>query len=1186
MWDCGPRRKYAEFDRQNFGANFCVKDLVISSPKTSRPTRRHIGPRERAILDASPYGAALLDDFGKIIAENATWRRFVDAQGGEQAGFGVGGNIREICRVAHDSSIEPDAAQSQLLETLSGGGNPENDSFSMEFSTASANAHTWLRLTVGVTPALEKGGPSGALATITEIPHPLPCRDDTRPGASEYLIPADAVPDFVCSIDGELITYVNDACVRALGAQCPEDLLGSRLKDLLTPEYRELLGEGLESWLEETTPLPVKLLRLDGSPAELEIALRRLSNDTQARFIAVGRDMTEQKQAALAVLERERRISAIMENVADGIITIDETGRIDSFNHAATTIFGYKPDDVIGRNVKMLMTETDQKRHDDYLRNYRDSGVQTMLKSGAKNLLGRRQDGTTFPMELAVRELTAGSDKIFVGAVRDITERQMAEQALEESEKRFRDFAESAGDWLWEMDRELRFSYISEGFFRIFPLDPTDILGKSRQEFVSGETSNDTRQYLDDIESHRPFQDFTYEMRLAGGRCAHVRTSGKPIFDEDGIFCGYRGTACDVTGEVQARKMADTAQSRLRDAIDAIAEGFALYDADDRLVMFNERYAQFAGDVVDLLKPGVPFEEIFRATVERRDYSESGVDMERWVADRMTYHNNPRGSIERPNFDDRWIRLSESRTREGGIVAVHSDITELRHREEQLRDSENRLKEIVDNAPMKIALTDSNGRYVLVNGMFAEALAMSTGEVCGRTPGELFDPRVAEKIDTEEREVRESRGVRKNEISFEYGEETRHEQVIKFPILDSTGAAVGVGTIISDMTEHKRLEEQLRESEKLNSLGQLAGGVAHDFNNILMVISGYTKRALAAPDDREKTHTALSEVVVAAEKAAGLTKQLLAFGRRQMLEKKVIRGAGILTELSSLLLPLLGETVSFIMDVEDDRACIETDPAQLTQALMNLALNARDAMPGGGQLRFGINVAEEVPLAHREDHPGPHVKLTVKDSGSGMDEKTLARIYEPFFTTKDQGKGTGLGLAMVYGFIQQAGGIIDVSSIPGEGTSFEIYLPVAEGIPDLTVAVDYCSFAGNGETILLAEDDDSLRRLAQLTFEELGYKVIVASDGFEALELESEHEGPIDMLVSDVVMPGLSGFELSSAIRETRPDIKIILMSGYPSRGELSRMEAPAGIPLLQKPLEPETLARNVRECLDGKNMA
>jgi PAS domain S-box-containing protein len=395
--------------------------------------------------------------------------------------------------------------------------------------------------------------------------------------------------------------------------------------------------------------------------------------------------------------------------------------------------------------------------------------------------------------------------------------------------------------------------------------------------------------------------------------------------------------------------------------------------------------------------------------------------------------------------------------------------------------------------------------------------------------------------------------------------------------------------VVRNVDQRKDLELRLRESERLNAIGQLAGGVAHDFNNLLMVISGFTVRALNASGDPGEVVSALSEVATAVEKAARLTKQLLMFSRRQVMETTVFPVSKAVRELEPLLSPLLGSTIDLTVEIEDEDACIETDSNELTQALMNLATNARDAMPNGGELTISVALdgGHRAPDATESQsdstvQDSANVIITVRDNGMGMPIETASRVFEPFFTTKEQGKGTGLGLAMVYGFVQESGGKIDLHSEPGRGTTVTISLPRVQNRPQVSVtSKDHASIQAKGEIILVAEDDDALRRLAQANLEELGYTVLAASDGLDALEIEDDFEGRIDLLLSDVVMPGLGGFDLVRTIKQTRPDIKVLLISGYPARGDLKQIDPPEGVHVLQKPLDPQTLARSIRDALD-----
>ena len=353
-----------------------------------------------------------------------------------------------------------------------------------------------------------------------------------------------------------------------------------------------------------------------------------------------------------------------------------------------------------------------------------------------------------------------------------------------------------------------------------------------------------------------------------------------------------------------------------------------------------------------------------------------------------------------------------------------------------------------------------------------------------------------------------------------------------------------------------------------------------------MIIEGYTRRASKEPDLPDKAKISLDRVITASQKAASLTKQLLAFSSQQHLEKKVVAVAEVITEVEALLDPLLGETIDLRLSVSDAQVFVETDASQLSQAIINLAINARDAMPRGGRISISAErIDADAGLLARNPKlsAGPYSRIQVTDAGEGMGADVLARIFDPFFTTKEPGKGTGLGLAMVYGFLEQSGGAIEVESEPGQGATFSIYLPATEKPATIEMSDSDTDLSGNGETILLAEDDETLRGLVSITLQELGYIVITACDGFEALEVEAEHKASIDLLLSDVVMPNLGGFELAGALRETRPDIKILFMSGYPSRGDIKHTDLPDDIPLLPKPCSPEQLARAVRDVLESR---
>ncbi len=391
---------------------------------------------------------------------------------------------------------------------------------------------------------------------------------------------------------------------------------------------------------------------------------------------------------------------------------------------------------------------------------------------------------------------------------------------------------------------------------------------------------------------------------------------------------------------------------------------------------------------------------------------------------------------------------------------------------------------------------------------------------------------------------------------------------------------------ISDISERKRTEEQLHHAQKMDAVGKLTGSVAHEFNNLLTAIGGFAHLVQSRPDDAELVSERIEKIILASDQAAALTSQLLSFSRKQTLEPEVVSVGGIIGDLEGLLGPLIGVDLALRIDIADEDACAEVDPRQLLQGLMNLAINARDAMPEGGEITIGNRVADldRAFLARfPEASPGRYVAAFVRDTGTGMDDKTLEQIFEPFFTTKDIGKGTGLGLSMTYGMVQQSGGLIDVESTVGVGTTFTIYLPLVEARESELRAAgpEVRQHAGSG-TILVAEDEQSVRELTQATLEELGYRVLTAADGQEALAMIRSHPGTIDLLLSDVVMPTMSGPELVRHAMAEMPEMKVIYMSGYASDPDGSvRRQMGNDHPLLRKPFDPDTLGRLVCEVLD-----
>jgi two-component system, cell cycle sensor histidine kinase and response regulator CckA len=510
-------------------------------------------------------------------------------------------------------------------------------------------------------------------------------------------------------------------------------------------------------------------------------------------------------------------------------------------------------------------------------------------------------------------------------------------------------------------------------------------------------------------------------------------------------------------------------------------------------------------------------------------------------------------------------------------------IYRIRH---QLVEREELFRLISENAADMIAVVDPSGRRLYNSPAYARILGYSNEELESTSFFEQVHPddrKVAEQAAKEATGGSEGRTV---QYRMRHKDGTWH--VIESgasAILNAQKQVEKLVIVNRDVSERRHLEEQFRQAQKMEAVGRLSGGVAHDFNNLLGVIIGYAEFLQESLDPENTLRSSVDEILKAGKRAASLTRQLLAFSRQQVLDPKVLDLNGVVSDMDKMLRRLIGEDVELSTVLGPNLGRLKADQGQLEQVVMNLVVNARDAMPQGGKLVIDTqNMVMDEAFVRRYPYPvqpGPYVCLTVTDSGIGMDAETKARAFEPFFTTKEKGKGTGLGLSTVYGVVKQSGGYIDIYSAPGAGTTFKIYLPrVDEAIKAEAPAGTATSFTGN-ETILLAEDETSLRTLTRNTLELCGYKVLEAKDGIEALQVSDGYKGSIDLLLTDMVMPGMGGRTLATELTKRRPEIRLAYMSGYTGQAVGSQGPVDPGSVFLLKPFTRELLTRKIREALD-----
>jgi PAS domain S-box-containing protein len=618
--------------------------------------------------------------------------------------------------------------------------------------------------------------------------------------------------------------------------------------------------------------------------------------------------------------------------------------------------------------------------------------------------------------------------------------------------------------------------------------------------------------------------------------------------------------------------------------LDEMSEGLQVLDFEYRYLYLNraaarhgrrDRHSLVGRRIVDEY-PGIEETEVFenmrRCMVER---------VPRQMTNRFVYPDGGEAS-----FDLRISPVPE------GIVVLSVDISDRVTAEEELRRSREDLETILACMVDGLIVTDLEGRVTRMNPAAETLTGWPSAEALGRPLDDLvrfLDQRSSKPIDAPvERILSEgvSLGLANHTLLVARDETLRPIASSGAPLRGTGGSPRGVVVVLKDMQEHHELMAMLQHAQKMEAVGRLAGGVAHDFNNLLTVISGYSDLALSQVEAEGELESHLSEIADAAGRAASLTRQLLAFSRKQILQPRILSLNSVVEEMEGLLRRLIGEDIDLALRLEPDLGLVEFDPGQIEQIVMNLAVNARDAMPTGGRLiidTHNVGIDEEHARSHVDARTGPHVVLAVIDDGTGMGADTRSRIFDPFFTTKERGKGTGLGLSTVYGLVQQSGGHIRVHSEVDRGTTFEVYLPLADAdFPERRpseVAETSRPTAGS-ETILVVEDEESVRRLVRRVLERAGYTVLATGSGDDAILRCREHPGEIHLLLTDLVLPGIGGLELSHEVLALRPELAVVYMSGYTDDALVHQNALAPDTPFIEKPILPQDLLRQIRDHL------
>lgn len=982
----------------------------------------------------------------------------------------------------------------------------------------------------------------------------------------------------VSSLDG-CIEALNDHFSELMKAPSREVALQLNSKDAYadSDERTRLLARLLEHGIVrdyETT-----LRCLDHTLKSVSMTINPITINGKTALLTVFQDITERKQAE-EQLRAERDFTGTLVNTSPAFfVTIGADGKTIMMNESMLQALGYSLKEVVGTEyLTTFVPEQDRKEVGEIFRQL------IVLKQPTYNrnrIITR--DGRQLVVEWRGRPVLRGEDFDYIfGVGIDITERTRAEEDLLREKQRFQTMTEQAPFGVVMIDDKGSYVYANPKFTDLFGYDLCDVPdGRTwfRRAYPDPEYRHMViRNWLDDsgavLKGEIPQGVYTVTCKDGTRKTAAIKSIalGDAAPDRTRFIVFIE----DVTERVMARQKLERSEETARAIVNATTDSIILIDSNGIILNLNEAAANRSRISMNEAMGASIFTMSSPPDVEQRRRARL---KEVCLAKKPLYYEDER--------QNRWyhtcfypVIVNDEVT----MIAVYGrDITAHKLAENAVRFQ----AQIIDQIHDAVISTDLRG-YVTSWNIGAEGVFCYTkDEVRRRHISFLYPPEeydriekgIARSIRTQETYSTEARATRKDGTKL-------FVHVSFSRLCDETGDLRGIIAYHMDITKNKELEEQLRQSQKMEAIGQLAGGVAHDFNNLLTVIQGYSEVALlkTRPEDPLREH--FMKIHEAARRAGGLTHQLLAFSRRQVLELEALDLNKTVEDLHGMLRRVIGEDIELDTVLEKDLWRVKADPRQMEQMIINFAVNARDAMPMGGRLTIetaNVRLDDSYTGEHLDVTPGPYVMLSVSDTGTGISREIMEHIFEPFFTTKEKGKGTGLGLSMVYGTVKQSGGTISVYSEIDCGTAFKVYLPRTTELQENTEKDGIPAQAPSGnETILLVEDDKAVRELSVRILAMQGYQVLEAPSPQEAIRVAQTYEKTIDMVFTDIVMPQMSGKELAVHLRAFLPNLRLLYMSGYTDQSVVRHGVLEEGAFFIQKPFTVEGLAKKVREVLDS----
>ena len=1060
---------------------------------------------------------------------------------------------------------------------------------------------TTLWVIVSATPIFDEHGEfTGSLSMLTDITERMKIEEALRESEERFR------GYFELGAIGMAITTASKEFISVNGPMC--DILGYEREELLQKTWAELthpddLGLDIAQFERviagelDRYSIDKRWIRKDKQIiyANISVTCMRHADGSVNYFLGLLQDITERKLSEKALQESEARYRLLFESNPHPMWVYDlETLRFLAVNEAAVRHYGYSCEEFLA------MAITDIRPHEDVPALVEHVSRNASLLDEAGVWRHRKKDGQIIEVEVTSHRLVFAGREAEVVLAHDVTERNKVEAALRLAEEKYRSIFENAVEGIFQSTLEGRFISVNPAFARILGYE-------SPEDVIANRTDIEGQHYVDPnvrsglermLREHGMVVGFECEVFRKDFSKIWVIENIRIIRDENGAVIYYEGSIEEVT----ERKRAEEERSQLTVEIETQRQRLNNIIANVPGVVWetwgepdaSKQRIEFVSDHVESMV-GYSVEEWlatpnFWLTIVHPDDRESAGQKAA-----ATFMDGKRGALEfrwiAKDGHEVWVESNTAVILDGqgqpvGMRGVTVDITERKRAEQDLKLSEERYRELIENAHDIIYTHDLEGNYTSVNKAGEQIMGYTREESLKMNLTQTIAPEFVERARQMIRRKLDGENVTAYDLEVLAKNGRKIAVEVNTRIIHKNGVPVGVQGIARDVTERKQLEAQFRQSQKMEAIGQLAGGIAHDFNNLLTAITGYSELTLRRLQSEDPLRRNIEEIKKAGDRAASLTRQLLAFSRKQVLQPQVLDLNSIISDLEKMLSRLIGEDVNLRTSLEPQIGSIKADPGQIEQVIMNLAVNARDAMPEGGKLTIetkNVYLDEEYTKRHITINPGPYVLLAMTDTGTGIDETTRVRIFEPFYTTKEIGKGTGLGLSTVYGIVQQSGGNIWVYSEVGVGTTFKVYLPrVDEGAQEYKRTTQTEVVLQGSGTILLAEDEELVRTLAREVLKTYGYHVLEAANGGAALLICENYKGAIDLLITDVVMPEMGGRDLAVRLKQLLPELKVIYMSGYTDDAILHQGVLEEGANFIQKPFSPVALARKVGDVLNG----